>query len=35
VREQIERSSSVLPAEAIAEYRKALAVYEDIARQAR
>jgi len=35
VREQIERSSGVLPAEAMAEYRKALAIYEEIARQAR
>jgi hypothetical protein len=35
VREQIERNSGVLPAEAMAEYRKALAIYEDIARQAR
>jgi hypothetical protein len=31
VREQIERSSGVLPPEAIAEYRKALAIYEAIA----
>lgn len=35
VREQIERSSGVLSAEAMDEYRKALAIYEDIARQAR
>jgi hypothetical protein len=34
VREQIERSSGVLPAEAMAEYQKALAIYEDIALQA-
>jgi hypothetical protein len=35
VRREIERSSSVVPAEAMAEYRKALAAYEDIARDAR
>jgi hypothetical protein len=35
VREQIERSSGVLPAEAMAEYRQALAIYEEIARRAR
>ncbi len=35
VREEIERSSGVLPADAMAEYLKALAIYEDIARQAR
>ena len=35
VREQIERSSKVIPEEALVEYRKALAIYEEIARQAR
>ena len=35
VRREIERSSGVLPAEAVAEYRKALAIYEDIALRAR
>ena len=34
VRQEIERSSAVLPAGALAEYRKALAVYEGIAKQA-
>jgi hypothetical protein len=35
VREEIERSASVLPEEAMAEYRKALGIYEEIARRAR
>ena len=35
VREEIERSASVLSPEALAEYRKALAAYEEIARTAR
>ena len=35
VRQEIERSSGVLPVEALAEYQKALAIYEAIARQAR
>ena len=35
VKKEIERSSGVLPAEAVAEYHKALAIYEDIARNAR
>jgi hypothetical protein len=35
VQQQIERSGGVLPAEAIAEYRKALATYEELARTAR
>lgn len=35
VREQIERSSGILPPEAIAEYRKALAIYESLAKSAR
>jgi hypothetical protein len=35
VRREIQRSSGVVPAEAVAEYRKALAVYEGIAREAR
>ena len=35
VRQEIGRTSGVLPAEAMAEYQKALAIYEDIAREAR
>src|SRR6185295_6316142 len=35
VKQELERSSAVLPPEAVAEYRKALEVYEDIARRAR
>ena len=35
VQEQIERSTGTLPPEAIAEYRKALTVYENIARNAK
>jgi hypothetical protein len=35
VREQIERSANLLPAEAVAEYRQALAKFEEIAKTAR
>lgn len=35
VKQELERSSAVLPPEAVAEYRKALEVYEGIARKAR
>jgi len=35
VRQEMARSSAVLPAEAMAEYQRALAIYEDIARHAR
>jgi hypothetical protein len=35
VRDQIARSGDVLPPEVIAEYRKALAFYEELARRAR
>ena len=35
VRQEIKRSSAVLPPEALAEYRKALAIYEQIERSAR
>jgi hypothetical protein len=34
VQRELERSSAILPAEAVAEYQKALSIYEDIARRA-
>jgi len=35
VRREIDRSSTILPAEALAEYQKALSIYEDLSRRAR